>query len=99
MTIMPTTVCKQLFASLLYKKKGEKIEMNPVTKVNPVSAPESTSVTGGAAAAGDSVKPATTTAPVFGAVPGMPGLFKSNFDYQLVRAMGAGAYGDGGGSW
>jgi len=42
------------------------------------------------------VKPAKTTAPVFGAVPGMPGLFKSNFDYQLVRAMGAGAYGDGG---
>jgi pimeloyl-ACP methyl ester carboxylesterase len=41
-------------------------------------------------------KPTTTTAPVFGAVPGMPGLFKSNFDYQLVRAMGAGAYGDGG---
>ena len=33
---------------------------------------------------------------MFGASPGMPGIFKSNFDYQLVRAMCAGAYGDGG---
>jgi pimeloyl-ACP methyl ester carboxylesterase len=33
---------------------------------------------------------------VFGATPGMPGIFKSNFDYQLVRGMLAGAYGEGG---
>jgi hypothetical protein len=58
--------------------------MNPVTEVNPVATSESKSVAAGAAAAAASVKPATTTAPVFGAVPGMPGLFKSNFDYQLV---------------
>ena len=40
-----------------------------------------------------------STAPtgvVFGATPGMPGVFTSNFDYQLVRAMCAGSYGDGG---
>jgi hypothetical protein len=33
---------------------------------------------------------------IFGATPGMPGIFKSNFDYQLVRGMLAGAYGEGG---
>jgi pimeloyl-ACP methyl ester carboxylesterase len=33
---------------------------------------------------------------IFGATPGMPRLFKSNFDYQLVRGMLAGAYGEGG---
>ncbi len=36
------------------------------------------------------------TGVVFGATPGMPGVFKSNFDYQFVRAMCAGSYGDGG---
>jgi pimeloyl-ACP methyl ester carboxylesterase len=36
------------------------------------------------------------TGVVFGATPGMPGVFTSNFDYQLVRAMCAGSYGDGG---
>jgi hypothetical protein len=33
---------------------------------------------------------------MFGATPGMPRVFTSNFDYQLVRAMCAGSYGDGG---
>jgi len=33
---------------------------------------------------------------MFGHSPGMPGIFKSNFDYQLARAMPAGAYGEGG---
>jgi pimeloyl-ACP methyl ester carboxylesterase len=41
-------------------------------------------------------KPATTMEVIFGATPGMPGMFKSNFDYQLVRGMVAGAYGEGG---
>ena len=41
-------------------------------------------------------KSATTVGAGFGATPGMPGLFKSNFDYQLVRGMVAGAYGEGG---
>ena len=43
-----------------------------------------------------SAKPATTIEVIFGATPGMPGMFKSNFDYQLVRGMLAGAYGEGG---
>src|ERR1700677_3293707 len=41
-------------------------------------------------------KPATTIGGIFGATPGMPGIFNSNFDYQLVRGMCAGAYGEGG---
>jgi pimeloyl-ACP methyl ester carboxylesterase len=41
-------------------------------------------------------KPGAGPLEIFGASPGMPGVFKSNFDYQLVRAMPAGAYGDGG---
>ena len=41
-------------------------------------------------------KPAAAIGAIFGATPGMPGLFKSNFDYQLVRGMLAGAYGEGG---
>jgi hypothetical protein len=32
-------------------------------------------------------KPATTTGAIFGATPAMPAMFKSNFDYQLVRGM------------
>jgi hypothetical protein len=43
--------------------------------------------------------PTNSTAPtgvVFGATPGMPRVFTSNFDYQFVRAMCAGSYGDGG---
>ena len=40
--------------------------------------------------------PTLTAGAIFGATPGMPGVFTSNFDYQLVRAMCAGAYGDGG---
>src|SRR3984885_9965214 len=58
--------------------------MNPVTEVktNPNPAPES--------------KSATAIGAIFGATPGMPGMFKSNFDYQLVRGMLAGAYGEGG---
>src|SRR5271155_1162239 len=43
-----------------------------------------------------STKPATTAGAVFGATPGMPSMFNSNFDYQLVRGMMAGAYGEGG---
>jgi pimeloyl-ACP methyl ester carboxylesterase len=43
-----------------------------------------------------SAKPATTIGVIFGATPGMPGIFNSNFDYQLVRGMCAGAYGEGG---
>src|ERR1700683_200754 len=58
--------------------------MNPVTEVktNPNPAPES--------------KSATAIGAIFGATPGMPGMLKSNFDYQLVRGMLAGAYGEGG---
>ena len=41
-------------------------------------------------------KSTAPTGVVFGATPGMPGFFKSNFDYQFVRAMCAGSYGDGG---
>jgi len=48
------------------------------------------------ASAPASAKPTTTTGAIFGATPGMPAMFKSNFDYQLVRGMCAGAYGDGG---
>ena len=40
--------------------------------------------------------PTLTAGAIFSATPGMPGVFKSNFDYQLVRAMCAGSYGDGG---
>jgi pimeloyl-ACP methyl ester carboxylesterase len=43
-----------------------------------------------------STKPTLTAGAVFGATPAMPEVFKSNFDYQLVRAMCAGSYGDGG---
>jgi hypothetical protein len=49
-----------------------------------------------AAATPSSGNPATTVGAIFGATPGMPGMFKSNFDYQLVRGMLAGAYGEGG---
>jgi pimeloyl-ACP methyl ester carboxylesterase len=41
-------------------------------------------------------KPGAAPLVMFGSSPGMPGVFKSNFDYQLVRALPAGAYGDGG---
>src|SRR5271155_2686677 len=41
-------------------------------------------------------KSTSTSEAIFGATPGMPGMFKSNFDYQLVRGMLAGAYGEGG---
>src|SRR6202167_2481390 len=58
--------------------------------------PQSTGVKGGVATTAASAKPATTTGAIFGATPGMPGMFKSNFDYQLVRGMVAGAYGEGG---
>ena len=40
--------------------------------------------------------PTLTAGAIFSATPGMPGVFKSNFDYQLARAMCAGSYGDGG---
>jgi pimeloyl-ACP methyl ester carboxylesterase len=44
-----------------------------------------------------STVPKTTTGAVFNATPGMPGFFKSNFDFQLARAISqAGGYGDGG---
>jgi hypothetical protein len=48
------------------------------------------------AATAVSAKSATTTGAIFGATPRMPAMFKSNFDYQLVRGMCAGAYGEGG---
>ena len=72
--------------------------MNPLTEVttNPNSASESRAVAGGAAAATASAKPMTTTGAIFSNSTGMPRVFKSNFDYQLVRAMSTGAYGDGG---
>jgi hypothetical protein len=41
-------------------------------------------------------KPPAAPLVMFGNAPGMPGIFKSNFDYQLVRSMAAGAYGEGG---
>ena len=43
-----------------------------------------------------SEKPSAAPPVMFGYSAGMPGIFKSNFDYQLARAMPAGAYGDGG---
>jgi hypothetical protein len=43
-----------------------------------------------------STKPTLTSGAIFGATPAVPEVFKSNFDYQLVRAMCAGSYGDGG---
>jgi len=43
-----------------------------------------------------SATPTTTTGAIFSNTQGMPGIFKSNFDYQVVRAMSTGAYGDGG---
>src|SRR5271155_1819434 len=49
-----------------------------------------------AAVATAAAKSGTTTVEGFGATPGMPGMFRSNFDYQLVRGMLAGAYGEGG---
>ena len=49
-----------------------------------------------ATGAGPASKALTETQAIFGATPGMPGMFKSNFDYQLVRGMLAGAYGEGG---
>src|SRR6202789_1886311 len=72
--------------------------MNLVTEVtaDPIAASESGSVNGGATAAAALPKPTTTIGAIFGATPGMPGMFKSNFDYQLVRGMVAGAYGEGG---
>jgi pimeloyl-ACP methyl ester carboxylesterase len=72
--------------------------MDAVTdvEVNPIAVPKSGSLQPGAATAPASAKPTTTIGAVFGATPGMPGLFKSNFDYQLVRGMCAGAYGEGG---
>jgi pimeloyl-ACP methyl ester carboxylesterase len=80
------------------REEEGKTEMNPVTELttNPNADIGSGSVNGGAATATASPKPTTTTGVVFGASPGMPGIFKSNFDYQLVRGMLAGAYGEGG---
>ena len=65
-------------------------------KTNPNPAPELAIVNGGAAAATTAAKPATVTGAIFSNSPGMPRVFKSNFDYQVVRAMCTGAYGDGG---
>jgi len=41
-----------------------------------------------------SIKPTTTIGAVFGAMPAMPGFFRSNLDRQLVRGMCAGAHGE-----
>jgi len=43
-----------------------------------------------------SANPTGTTGAIFSNTPAMPGIFKSNFDYQVVRAMCTGCYGDGG---
>jgi len=48
------------------------------------------------AATSVSSKPTKAIGAIFSNSPGMPRVFKSNFDYQLVRAMSTGAYGDGG---
>ncbi len=60
------------------------------------SDPESINIRGGAATATASAKSTERTGTVFSDTPGMPQLFQSNFDYQLVRGMLAGSYGDGG---
>jgi hypothetical protein len=49
-----------------------------------------------AAVATASAEPVTTIGAIFSNSPGMPRVFKTNFDYQLVRTMCTGAYGDGG---
>ena len=49
-----------------------------------------------AAVAPASAKSTAATGAIFSNSPGMPRVFKSNFDYQVVRAMCTGAYGDGG---
>src|SRR5580658_1010352 len=64
----------------------------PGMKTNQSPAPKSGSVNGRAVPA----TAPTTMEAIFGATPGMPGIFRSNFDYQLVRGMLAGAYGEGG---
>jgi uncharacterized protein YbcI len=56
-------------------------------KTIPLPAPKSTGIQRGAAPTTPSAKPAATIGAVFGATPGMPAMFKSNFDYQLVRGM------------
>ena len=43
-----------------------------------------------------STKRALTAGAIFSAAPTAPEVFRSNFDYQLVRAMCASSYGDGG---
>src|ERR1700678_2198170 len=65
-------------------------------KTNQNVASESGSVYGCSTAAEALAKPTRSIGAIFGATPGMPGMFKSNFDYQLVRGMCAGAYGEGG---
>jgi hypothetical protein len=39
-----------------------------------------------------SAKSATTVGAAFGATPGTPAIFKSNFDYRLVRGVMAAGY-------
>jgi hypothetical protein len=58
-------------------------------KTIPLPAPKSTGIQRGAAPVTASAKSATAIAAIFGATPGMPAMFKSNFDYQLVRGMAA----------
>src|ERR1700677_4272590 len=73
-------------------KQGEgEHGVSPVTelKTSPDAVSESASANGGALATRASAK-TTRTGAVFGATPGMPGIFKSNFDYQLARGASRG---------
>jgi len=99
---MPTTARLTNKSALVIERQNSKQgegehRMSPVTelKTSPDAVSESASANGGALATRASAK-TTRTGAVFGATPGMPGIFKSNFDYQLVRGMLAGAYGEGG---
>src|ERR1700677_3447058 len=72
--------------------------MNAVTelKLDPSAVSKLGSIQGGAGPPTSSATSSTRAGTVFSVTPGLPQLFKSNFDYQLARGMLAGAYGDGG---
>jgi hypothetical protein len=85
--------------------RRRKTKMNPVTdvKANQNTAPKSGSLQGGAGTAPASArstptveKDTTTERGVFNASPGMPGLFRSHFDFMMARNFCAGSYGEGG---
>ena len=68
------------------------LNTTPEPKTDPKDAKDPTK-RAGAAPEGP---PAAAPLAMFGYSMGMPGIFKSNFDYQFARAMPAGAYGEGG---